>query len=223
MDSLNEQDEDEIEYGKWIEHTADEALAETRETSPKLSNIWPHWNDGVPTKLRRYVRSPTFSTGNVYHRQRDFFDTLELEWHGARTLTELEAKPHLLPGNYASTWSGVYRIFVLDTAIDRCCGKDRTGTLYIGLAGTGARNSSNLRSRIKEILNTVHHATACWSFNGPIARKFPWKTLAINWAYTDERLNYRGETVPGAFAAENFLLANYNDSFGELPPLNLRR
>ena len=216
MQAPDEQDEDEIEYGKWIEHTADEALAEARKAVPQSKNIWPHWNDGVPTKLRLYLVSPAFSTGTAFHHKRGSFFTVELQWHGSHLLTDLEAKSYLLPGYY----SGVYRLFVPDTAIDRWCGKDKTGTLYIGLAGTGRRNSSNLRSRIKEILNHEHHATACWKFNRAIADKFPWKTLAIDWIYTEDRLNYEGKTIPGAFAAENFLLRNYNDSFGELPPLN---
>ena len=73
----DEQDEDEIEYGKWIEHTAEEALAEARKAVPQVKEIWPHWNNGVPTKLRLYLHSPTFSTGTAYHHMRGIFDTVE--------------------------------------------------------------------------------------------------------------------------------------------------
>jgi hypothetical protein len=197
LQAPHDQDDDEIEYGKWLEHTADEALAEARKALPPLKNIWPHWNNGVPTKLRICLHSPAFSTGAAFHHERGSFDTVELQWSGSHMLTELESKPYLLPGSYANTWSGVYRLFAPVTAIDRCCGKDETGTLYIGLAGTGKRNSSNLRSRIRSILNKDHHATAHWNFNGAFPRKFPWEMLAIDWAYTEDRLNYEGKTIPG--------------------------
>jgi hypothetical protein len=36
MRAPDEQDEDEIEYGKWIERTAEEALAGAREAVPQL-------------------------------------------------------------------------------------------------------------------------------------------------------------------------------------------
>jgi hypothetical protein len=215
MPTAGEQDEDEIEYGKWVEHTAEEALAEARKALPQIKEIWPHWNDGVPTKLRLYLHSPTFSTGTAYHHMRGTFDTVELQWRGSHGLTELQAKPYLLPAHHG----GVYRIFVPDTAIDRCCGQDETGTLYIGLAGT-RRNWSNLRTRVQQILNKDHHATAYWGRDGVLPRKFPWETLAIHWAYTGDRVNYEGKTISGAFAAEGMLLSNYHDSFGEYPPLN---
>jgi hypothetical protein len=216
MPAPDEQDEDEIEYGKWFERTAEEALAEARKALPPLKDIWPHWNNGVPTKLCRYGYGGSFHTGTVHHRDRLRSDTVELQWHGSHMLTELEGEPYRLPGHH----SGVYRIFVPDIAIDRCCGKDKTGTLYIGLAGTGTQNWSTLRTRIQAIVNQDHHATASWKFNGALPRKLPWETLAIDWAYTEDRLNYKGKTIPGAFMAEGFLLSNYNDSFGELPPLN---
>jgi hypothetical protein len=193
MQAPDEQDEDEIEYGKWIEHTAEEALAEARKALPPLKNIWPHWNNGVPTKLRRYGYSGSFHTGIVHHRERLRSETMELQWRGSHTLTELAAEPHRLPGHY----SGVYRIFVPDTIIERCCSKDKTGTLYIGLAGTGTRNWSTLRTRIQAIVNQDHHATVHWKYNGALPSKFPWETLAIDWAYTEDRLNYKGKTIPG--------------------------
>lgn len=215
MQTPNERDEDEIEYGKWVEHTAQQALAEIRKEVPQLKSIWPHWNNGVPTRLRIYRYSPAFSTGTAFHRIRGNFETLELRWHGSRKLSELQTNPYLLPHHDG----GVYRLFVPDTSIDRCCGRDRTGTLYIGLAGTG-RNWSNLRTRVQTILKRDHHATFYWSHDGALPRKFPWETLAIDWAYTGEISNYEGKKVPEAFMAEGFLLSNYNDSFGEYPPLN---
>jgi hypothetical protein len=215
MGTPDEQDEDEIEYGKWVEHTAEQVLAEARREVPQLKAIWPHWNNGVPTILRVFGYSPSFSTGTTLHHERGSFDTLELRWHGSHKLTELQTHPYLLPHHNG----GVYRIFVPNTPIDRCCGRDETGTLYIGLAGTG-RNWSNLRTRIQTILKREHHATFYWKRNGVLPRKFPWEMLAIDWAYTGERFNYEGKKVPEAFMAEGLLLSNYNDSFGEFPPLN---
>ena len=59
--------EDEIEYGKWNEYTADESLAEAYKLYPIKSaqNIWPDWSEGVPTKLQLRVRSPSFFLNGV--------------------------------------------------------------------------------------------------------------------------------------------------------------
>jgi hypothetical protein len=97
MSRPDEQVEDEIEYGKWMEYTADEAVAQARKEVPQLQNIWPHWNNGVPKKLRRYVTSPSFYKGKVHHKSHSYFITLELQWCGSKLLAELQARPSLLP------------------------------------------------------------------------------------------------------------------------------
>jgi hypothetical protein len=137
-------------------------------------------------------------------------------------LSPLDGNFHLLPGNYKSEWSGVYRIFSPNTDIDRCCGKDPTGTLYVGMAGTRGGNWSILRTRIAAIAKRDHHTTENWAFSNVSRQKFPWETLAVEWAYTGSRPDHKGESVPAAILAERWLLGSYNDSFGEFPPWNQR-
>jgi hypothetical protein len=214
------EDDEEIEYGKWYVHTADTALAEANKLCPvdEEGNIWPHWGEGRPTKLRRLVMEPQFTLGNVSYQDRYFYETVEYLWSGTYLLSVLKDKYHLLPSaRYKSQWSGVYRIFSPNTNIGRSCGQDSTGTLYVGKAGTAVKNWSILRNRIQAIVNERHHATNNW--NHPIRQRFPWSSLAIEWAYTGEKL-HQGKPIPEAGIAESFLLLSYRDSFGELPPWN---
>jgi hypothetical protein len=103
--------------------------------------------------------------------------------------------------------------------IDRLCGKDPTGTLYLGRAGS-ERGWSILRTRLMQVAKREHHATQCWGDNEQVRRKYPWETVAVDWTYTPHRLNDKGDSVPGSRMAEQWLLWCYNDSFGEYPPLN---
>jgi hypothetical protein len=213
-----EEDDQEIEYGRLYVHS----LGDDREAPRTLEadDIWPHWSEGVPTKFRKKSWSPAFHLGKVYHYPCLSSETLELEWHGPHLLSVLRNNYDLLPSSkYSRQWNGVYRIFSPDTPIDRICGKDPTGTLYLGRAGS-ERGWSILRTRIQEIARKAHHATSGWSYSDLLRKKFPWESLAIEWAYTQIRLNYRGDPVPGAKAAEGWLLSCYNDSFGEYPPMN---
>jgi hypothetical protein len=175
--------------------------------------IWPDWSD-TPTKFHSVVDSDP-RTGAEY------YETLLLRWDNTHLLSSLlQNKNRLLPSSkYSDQWSGVYRIFSPNKIIDRFCGKDGTGTLYIGRAGTGAKSWSILQTRIKAIAEGKHHATRNWSSN-VIQQKYPWEALAIEWAYTKMRTNYKGDMIPAAKLAELWLLRSYNDSFGEYPPLN---
>jgi hypothetical protein len=101
----------------------------------------------------RSVTLPSIKTG-----YREYFASLELRWNAAYPLSYLAKKTRLPPSTNASEWSGVYRIFSQETVIDRSCGKDPTGTLYVGMAGSGARSWSILRDRIKKIIYREHHA-----------------------------------------------------------------
>jgi hypothetical protein len=193
------QDEDEAEYGSW-EFTAQDVLEEQRKLlAPRApEDIWPHWSKGVPTKLRRTFYSPAFIKNGVRHEGRPSCDTLELKWNRPRALSELKKNYNLLPSNSAkSEWSGVYRIFLADTAIDRLCGKDPTGTLYFGLAGTGPKNWSILRNRLMAAVKHDHHATRQWGWNAAITQTFPGASLMVEWAYTGmrSRSDHGGELV----------------------------
>ena len=65
-----EKDDKEIEYGKLYSYTAKETLAEEYKVHPPVRNIWPHWSDGVPIKLRRQLGSPRFVVEKVRHEYR---------------------------------------------------------------------------------------------------------------------------------------------------------
>jgi hypothetical protein len=186
----------------------------------KVQWLWPNWSQGVPTKLRKgtYTFPPMQS----------YCETLELRWNGEYPLSLLRDDYSRLPGNYQNELSGVYRIFARGMIIDRCCGQDPTGTLYIGQAGSGNCRST-LRRRIRSIAKRQHHAFDNWRFF--VEDKFPWESLAVDWAYTgaildsmgNSVLNSIGDSVPEAPRAESWLLECYNHSFGEFPPWNQKR
>ncbi len=219
-----EADDEEIEYDKWYEFDAYTLVAEDKKVRPprKEQDIWPHWSEGRPRTIRRKLGSPVFYLGKVRHRYRTYYASVELRWNAPHMSSSLKGNYHFLPRTVTSEWSGVYRIFSPDTTIDRSCGKDPTGTLYSGRAGGEGKNWSILRTRIMAIVNRDHHATNLWSMSDSIQQRFPWNSLAIEWAYTGTRLNYEGKPVPEARLAETWLLASYNDSYGELPPWNQR-
>jgi len=218
-----EEDDEEVEYGEWIVCDAETSLAEQNKVHPpeQMQELWPHWNDGVPRTFRRKLGSPSFHKGTVRHRYREYYVTIELDWNTPHSLPLLRNNYDLLPSTFTRHWSGVYRIFSPDTKIDRCCGQDPTGTLYIGQAGSRG-GWSILRTRIMAIVKGDHHATNKRSVNSVVREMFPWGSLAVEWAYTGERTNYKGETVAEAILAEGFLLSCYKQSYGELPPWNAR-
>jgi hypothetical protein len=209
------EDDDEIEYGKLYVHDLKDSGLH-RPTARE--DIWPLWSDGVPTRLRLTAFTPAFWRDKVHHKARPTQLSLELRWSTSQLLSVLSENKHLLPsGKFSNEWNGVYRLFLPDTTIDRFCGKDPTGTLYLGRAGS-KRGWSILRTRIQAIARGTHHATR--SYSDLVRRKYSWDSLAVDWAYTGDILNYEGETVPGAKRAESWLLSCYNDSFGEYPPMN---
>jgi hypothetical protein len=165
--------------------------------------------------------SPSFVLGAVRHDYREYYETLEFKWNDMRKLSFLRENYRQLPAaKYESQCSGVYRIFSPDAIINRFCGKDPTGTLYLGRAGGVGRNWSILRTRIMSIVKREHHATRSWDNSDVIQQKYPWDSLAIEWAYTGERTDYKGNSIAAAPLAETWLLSCYNDSYGEFPPLN---
>jgi hypothetical protein len=99
--------------------------------------------------------------------------------------------------------------------VDRVCGQDQTGTLYIGRAGKPSRlrvlvNSLIERSRRAPYrYYSIHEAGKRIRTNSLLSRKFMPNRLAVTWAFHRDPL--RAE-------AKLFLL--YFNSFGEAPPLN---
>jgi hypothetical protein len=219
-----EQDDKELKYGKWNVYTAKSSLVEQNKVHPpeKVEEIWPHWSEGVPGKLCWSARTPGFSLGPVYHRGRSGYETIELNWNAPQKLAALKSNYHLLPRDRTSEWNGVYRIFSPNATIDRCCGRDPTGTLYLGLAGSRGRNWSILRTRILSIVNRNHHAIEHWCRSTALRQQFPWESLCVEWAYTGTKVDHKGEAYSEAITAETVLLRCYNDSYGEYPPWNQR-
>lgn len=212
---MGDLDEDDFEYGKLYEHKLDETA-----NVAVATEIWPTWTEGVPEELRWASRDPAFILGRVQHRDRPTQRSLKLDWQRSHKLADLEKNYRSLPSvKYSNQWDGVYRIFVPDKSIGRLCADDPTGTLYIGKAGS-KRNWSILRTRIQDAISRRHHATSWWSYHATLRDKHPWETLAIQWAYVAERLDYQGEMIKVAGTAESVLLRCYRDTFGELPPLN---
>lgn len=203
-----EKDDEEISYGVWNEYDAKDAPAEANKVkAPRQpKEIWPHWRDGVPTKFHRRVLGEAFFKNDNFHQEVHYFIALELTWNISQPLAALDKSRHLLPGTDASEWSGVYRIFCTNGAIDRCCGKDETGTLYIGMAGAGKKKWSILRDRIKAIANRKHQAFNLWHVSNMVRQKLPLDSLAVEWAFTGDRTDHKGEQVPAAIIAEGFLL-----------------
>ena len=117
---------------------------------------------------------------------------------------------------------GIYRLVALtedDLAlrgVNRVCGRDNHGTLYIG-------RSHNLRMRLSTIARELcarhrgerfyveGHTVGWLTRHGLLARTFPVNSLALTWSFNKNPLK-----------AEANLLRHYFQSFGEGPPLKSR-
>ncbi len=222
--SFIDQDEEDYEYGNWVSHDIYSALKELKQSYYNYEcdpfEIWPNWADGVPTKLRRMVRIPGFVNAGIWHRDSYGYVSREYDWNVPRKIKDIKSNYSLLPRTSSGQWSGVYRIFAPDCAVDRCCGKDPTGTLYIGLAGVGKRNWSNLRSRIMALATGDHHAISKWHSAEAFRRMFPRDLLRVEWTFTQNTSGPNGKMIPEAPLAETLLLSCYRSAFGEYPPWN---
>lgn len=222
LNMWTEQDDTEPDYGFW-EFTAAEALAEDKKRNPVQPppDILPDWSDGVPTLVRWTGWTERFWKDNVRYAPRSITTIIEYGWCPPQNLGELVSRHSRLPSTSHWEWSGVYRLFVEGEGIDRLLGKDPTGTLYVGMAGHGSGQWSILRNRIMGLATgRNHHVADRWLFNEKLEQRYPWKTLMIQWAFTERRTNYKGEETSGARGAESWLLSTYRDSFGEFPPMN---
>lgn len=214
----DDEDDDKIEYGKTYVFDIRKLVADENELVRREEySIWPHWNQGVPTRLGFKARSDWVAKGGVMHRPRSVRVTVDLEWSTPHALTAIAKTKSLLPPDFSTCWNGVYRLFVPNSAIPRIGDTDETGTLYIGRGGS-KRGWSTVRSRVADMAKAKHHAAG--KLSDVLRSKFPWETLAVHWAFTKDTTNYRGEVISGAVRAEALLLRCYRDSFGELPPFN---
>jgi hypothetical protein len=215
----------EPESGSW-EFTLAGELEEERERTPptRPTEIWPHWADGVPSLLRRNYWTERFEKNRVRYESFPVTETVSLVWRAPQTPDRLKSNYGLLPSSKRDCeWSGVYRVFVEGTSIERLLGTDPTGTLYIGMAGAGPQCWSILRNRLMCFAKRDHHVAQRWGYDRRLEKRFPWKSLQVQWAFTPYWItNYKDEKTSGALTAETSLLLCYRDSFGELPPFNER-
>jgi hypothetical protein len=110
---------------------------------------------------------------------------------------------------------GVYRLVALDAneqgfapaPLNRVCGIDPTGTLYIG-------KTTSLRKRLRTLVLTndpnIPFGGGHAFMSAKLQRRFPFQLRAVTWQRTSEVWN-----------AEKKLFENYTTRFGELPPMNL--
>lgn len=109
---------------------------------------------------------------------------------------------------------GVYRLIALDEngkpkPLNRVCGTDESGTLYIGAT------DHELKNRLGSLVKTFRSDYASYPhrvLSAPLTKLFPEDRLAICWEYAD---------APWQREAE--LLTAYENEFGELPPNNGQR
>jgi hypothetical protein len=117
---------------------------------------------------------------------------------------------------------GVYRLVALCNCsnftperLNRVCGLDVTGTLYIGRGGSRYSQPDTLANRISELAHTHSRRFRGASHRKlpkPLGDLFPDDKLAIEWELTDDPRGREGQ-----------ILANYEGVFGELPPLNSQK
>ncbi|MBM3527315.1 MAG: hypothetical protein FJX62_04430 [Alphaproteobacteria bacterium] len=148
-------------------------------------------------------------------------DDVPGRWIGPHTLKDV--------GSYVSKFcepqAGIYRLIGLDNkgkpaALDRICGCDRTGTLYIGREGKNFAVRSRLSKLVRalreprgssgvRIYNDEHNAGYRLRHHPMLSLRFPISKLALTWCYSAESKE-----------AERCLLDFYFWSFGDTPPLN---
>lgn len=137
--------------------------------------------------------------------------------------SRLDWRVHRLGGGYFTDKNygrrGVYRLIALKVANDlksvatlnRVCGEDPTGTLYIGEA-------TNLATRVNQMRRTARGRRNECSHSAMLMLKriqrldYPPEKLGVAMMFT-------GRSTRGV---EKDLLRAYINSFGEMPPLNYR-
>jgi hypothetical protein len=145
------------------------------------------------------------------------------DWIGPYTLEQV--------GSYVSSYcehrAGIYQLIGSGkpAILDRICGPDQTGTLYIGCEGKNFADRSRLSKLVRSlgeprstrdgghIYNEEHNAGSRLRRHPVLSRRFPISKLALTWCYTDSKECYLSERA---------LLDAYFRSFGDTPPLNFR-
>jgi hypothetical protein len=122
-----------------------------------------------------------------------------------------------LQDNTALSKHGVYTIYICDSygkpvPINRLCGEDKEGRLYIGAAEKTA-----LSYRLMAFIHSMNpdrrqnnHSAGVKIFNNLNLQKW----LKQNTLYFDVHIALNAKTI------EKDALEKYKDTFGEVPPLN---
>lgn len=113
---------------------------------------------------------------------------------------------------------GVYRLIGLaaendvrrPATINRVCGQDASGTLYVGEAGSLNQRLNQFR-RSLGIREDSHGASRMYRQSAPLQSMFPTNKLAVAVFFTSRYLST---------AVEHDLMRAYLNTFGDTPPLN---
>lgn len=138
-------------------------------------------------------------------------------WYGPRSVKDIGS----YIGKYVKARGGVYRLVAMadvktmtPMVINRVCGRDQTGTLYIGYADTSVsfRLQQLMRSlRARDgFVSSEHGAGKMLGRSPQLKEMFPRECLAVNWTYHEHPYTF-----------ERNLLWHYFKCFGEIPPLNV--
>jgi hypothetical protein len=135
----------------------------------------------------------------------------KLGWHSYRVQGGYFTKK-----DYAH--SGVYRLIGLAAdddvtqaaTLNRVCGQDPTGTLYIGHAGRLNERLNQLRRTLLSRHENSHGAIGALLSVTELASRFPPNRLAISLLDTGIRPRF----------VEGTLIRAYRNTFGDNPPLN---
>jgi hypothetical protein len=137
--------------------------------------------------------------------------------------SELSWEFHTIGDGYFSAknhgFCGVYRLIALASegdvtkpaALNRVCGQDITGTLYIGEAGSLSDRLNQLRRSARPGSLERSHGAIGMLRQIPIL-DYPSNKLAVALLFT----------VPQTRMVERHLIEAYINSFGDAPPLNYR-
>ncbi|MGN6438895.1 MAG: hypothetical protein ACTHMM_20295 [Agriterribacter sp.] len=112
---------------------------------------------------------------------------------------------------------GIYRVFALNEDltpkhINRFCGIDTTGTLYIGRT-----TAQGLKKRIYQALAVINPLGKSTGHSGALKYKM---NKIIAEFLNDHKLYFDYEVCAHPAGKERELLNEYASKFGELPPLN---
>jgi hypothetical protein len=139
--------------------------------------------------------------------------------------SELSWEFHTIVGGYFSAKNhgacGVYRLIALasegdltkSATLNRVCGQDTTGTLYIGEAQSLSNRLNQLRrsAHVHSLRRERSHGAINMLRQIPILN-YPSNRLAVALLFT----------APQTRMIEEHLIYAYINSFGEMPPLNYR-